>query len=470
MKTGLVLEGGALRTIFSSGVCDAFLNEKLPMPDYTIGVSAGIAYGVSYLSRQKRRNLQLLMHYANDRRYMGWGNFFDPRNRSYFGLKFAYETIPNELLPFDYETFAAYPGTVEAVETVHMPNGRSVPAVVIRADGEQTPDPACVPPEVTDHASLIAAVQACGLVGLGGAGFPTAVKLSPKDLSAIDTLVINGAECEPYITSDNREFLECSESVMRGIAAVKQHLGIKKVVIGIERNKPEAIDLMFSLVKNDPDYSVMPLQSRYPQGAEKVLIEKTTGREVPRGGLPADAGVIVLNVTTVSTLGKYLATGMPLTTKRLTVDGDAIGEAKNVEVVIGTPIGDVLDFCGVKDDVSKILMGGPMMGTAVADPAFPVLKQNNALVAFGPAAAALPAPGPCIRCGNCINACPMGLSPVEIAGAYTKNDGEMLDKLMVDLCIGCGTCSYVCPAKRPVTQTMNLAKAVWQKNKNGGKK
>ena len=180
---------------------------------------------------------------------------------------------------------------------------------------------------------------------------------------------------------------------MRGIAAVKQHLGIKKVVIGIERNKPEAIDLMFSLVKNDPDYSVMPLQSRYPQGAEKVLIEKTTGREVPRGGLPADAGVIVLNVTTVSTLGKYLATGMPLTTKRLTVDGDAIGEAKNVEVVIGTPIGDVLDFCGVKDDVSKILMGGPMMGTAVADPAFPVLKQNNALVAFGPAAtASMPAP------------------------------------------------------------------------------
>ena len=199
-------------------------------------------------------------------------------------------------------------GTVEAVETVHMPNGRSVPAVVIRADGEQTPDPACVPPEVTDHASLIAAVQACGLVGLGGAGFPTAVKLSPKDLSAIDTLVINGAECEPYITSDNREFLECSESVMRGIAAVKQQLGIKKVVIGIERNKPEAIDLMFSLVKNDPDYSVMPLQSRYPQGAEKVLIEKTTGREVPRGGLPADAGVILQNVTTLSTLGKYLPT------------------------------------------------------------------------------------------------------------------------------------------------------------------
>ena len=149
---------------------------------------------------------------------------------------------------------------------------------------------------------LLNKIKDAGVVGCGGAGFPTHIKLNAKP----DYFIINGAECEPYITSDNREFLECSESVMRGIAAVKQHLGIKKVVIGIERNKPEAIDLMFSLVKNDPDYSVMPLQSRYPQGAEKVLIEKTTGREVPRGGLPADAGVIVLNVTTVSTLGKYL--------------------------------------------------------------------------------------------------------------------------------------------------------------------
>ena len=366
--------------------------------------------------------------------------------------------------------FASVSGTVKKIVPMLQFMGATCQAVVIESDGQMTVADTVKAPEITDYASFINAVRDSGVVGLGGATFPTAVKLDVKDTSRIQEIIINGAECEPYITSDNREFLECSESVMRGIAAVKQHLGIKKVVIGIERNKPEAIDLMFSLVKNDPDYSVMPLQSRYPQGAEKVLIEKTTGREVPRGGLPADAGVIVLNVTTVSTLGKYLATGMPLTTKRLTVDGDAIGEAKNVEVVIGTPIGDVLDFCGVKDDVSKILMGGPMMGTAVADPAFPVLKQNNALVAFGPAAAALPAPGPCIRCGNCINACPMGLSPVEIAGAYTKNDGEMLDKLMVDLCIGCGTCSYVCPAKRPVTQTMNLAKAVWQKNKNGGKK
>ena len=358
-------------------------------------------------------------------------------------------------------------GTVEAIDTVLMSNGVKVQAVVIIPDGQQTPDPACAAPEVTDAKSLAQAARDCGLVGLGGAGFPTSVKLSPKNLEEIDTLIINGAECEPYITADNREFLECSDTIMRGVKAVKEHLGIKKVIFGIERNKPEAIDLMFSLTQGDSSYQVKPLESRYPQGAEKVLIEKTTGREVPRGGLPSDVGVIVMNVTTVSALGKFLETGMPLTTKRLTVDGDAVNTPKNVEVIIGTPIREVLDFCGgLREDAAKVLMGGPMMGIAVPSTDLPVLKQNNAVLAFSDKKAHLPKPSACIRCGRCIDACPIGLSPVEIAGAYNRGDVDALNAMMVDLCMSCGCCTFVCPAKRPVAQTMNQAKLM---QKKGGK-
>lgn len=357
-------------------------------------------------------------------------------------------------------------GTVQSIDSVHMPGGAHSAAVVIVPDGSQTPDPALKPPVVTDAAGLAQAARDCGLVGLGGAGFPTAVKLAPK--TPIDTLIINGAECEPYITSDEREFLESSETVMRGVKAVREHLNIGTVIFAIERNKPQAIDLMFSLTQGDAAYKVQPLDSRYPQGAEKVLIETVTGREVPRGGLPADVGVLVMNVTTVSALGKYLDTGMPLVTKRLTVDGDAVNKPQNVEVIIGTPIAEVLEFCGgVKDDFAKLLMGGPMMGTAVADVNSPVLKQNNALLCFGEKAAHIPVPGPCIRCGRCIEACPMGLSPVEIAGAFQKGDVAALNEMMVDLCMGCGSCTFVCPAKRPVCQTMNLAKAM---QKKGGAK
>lgn len=355
-------------------------------------------------------------------------------------------------------------GTVLDVAPMRMVNGAVCKAVAIKTDGSQTVDPACTPPAVTDKDSLLAAIRACGLVGVGGAGFPTAVKLAAN---TIDTLIINAAECEPYLTTDAREMLECSDTILSGIAAVMKYCDIPHCIIGIERNKPECIDLMFSLTRDMPGVSVKPLPMRYPQGAEKTLIETCTGREVPqrnaagKPGIPADCGCVVMNVTSVSTLGKYLKTGMPLVSKRVTVDGDAIAKPQNIEVPIGTLYRDVIEACGgIKPDVElgKIIFGGPMMGGASPSADFPVLKQNNGLLVFSEAKATLPAPQPCIRCGRCIDACPIGLEPVVIAGAFNKKDAAALDKLCIDLCMLCGSCSYVCPAKRPVTQTMSLAK------------
>ena len=358
-------------------------------------------------------------------------------------------------------------GTVTEITTITAPNGAAQQAVVITPDGQQTVDPSIAPPQVTDMKSFVDAVRASGLVGLGGAGFPTAVKLSPKNHDEIDMLVINGAECEPYITSDNRCFIEDTHHVLNGIKQVMKYLNIAKCVIGIEGNKPEAIAKMKSAI-DDPAIEVKTLPCQYPQGAEKVLIETCTGREVPFPGLPSDVGVIVMNVTSVAFVSKYLETGMPLTTKRLTVDGDIVKQPKNVEVIIGTPIQELLDFCGgLTAEPGKILYGGPMMGTCVADLSQPILKNNNAILAFSQERAKLPKASNCIQCGRCVNACPLGLAAKDIVVAFNKGNVELLNQLHADLCMSCGTCSFVCPAKRPLTPSIALAKIMM---KNGGKK
>lgn len=358
-------------------------------------------------------------------------------------------------------------GTVSEITTITAPNGATQTAVVIVPDGEQKVDPAIAPPEVTDYKSFVDAIRASGLVGLGGAGFPTAVKLSPKNLDEIDTLLINGAECEPYITSDNRCFLEDTHHVLGGIKAVMKYLNIPKCIIGIEGNKPEAIAKMKAAI-DAPGIEVKQMLCRYPQGAEKVLIENCTGREVPFPGLPSDVGVIVMNVTSVAFVSKYLETGMPLTTKRLTVDGDIVKEPKNVEVLIGTPIQELLDFCGgLTAQPGKVLYGGPMMGTCVADLSQPILKNNNAVLAFSEKLARLPKKTNCIHCGRCVNACPLGLAAKDIVKAYDNGNVELLQELNADLCMSCGTCSFVCPAKRPLAPSIALAKIMM---KNGGKK
>lgn len=364
--------------------------------------------------------------------------------------------------PLSAPIHASVSGTVSAITTLLLPGGRSTAAVVIDADGEQRVHESVQPPVVNDRADFLRAVRAAGLVGLGGAGFPTHVKLNPKNLDEVDTLILNAAECEPYITTDYRECMENSWDIVSGVQTIMEFLDTKRVIIAIERNKPAAIAelsrIAASVTTPARQVLVQALPARYPQGAEKVLIAACTGRRVPAGGLPADVGCVVMNVTTVACLSRYLKTGMPLVDRRLTVDGSAIEKPQNVRAVIGTPVHDLLAFCGLKKPVRKLLMGGPMMGLALMDDALPVLKQNNAVLAFAEEDVLADKASACIRCGRCVAACPMKLVPPAIAAAYVNGDPVAMEKLNVNCCIECGCCSYSCPAHRHVTQTMRLAK------------
>ena len=352
-------------------------------------------------------------------------------------------------------------GKVKMIDEVQMANGSRSPAVVINTDGLQEVSPDVKPPEVTDLPSFTNAVRESGLVGLGGAGFPSSVKLSPKDPSTIDVLLINGAECEPFITSDFRTMVDDGEHIIKGINYVRKYLGHKKAVIAIEDNKPQAIKHLKELASKEEDIEVVALPASYPQGGEKVLIYNVLGRIVPQGKLPSDVGVIVMNVTSTAFLAKYMETGMPLVEKCLTVDGTAVANPQNVIAPIGTPYKDIFDFCGgFKSEPKKVLMGGPMMGIAIPSLDLPMVKNNNAVLAFAKDEALLPPTTACIRCGKCIAACPMNLEPVELEMAYQKKDAVKLKELKVDLCMECGCCSFVCPARRDLVLNNKLAKAL----------
>lgn len=353
--------------------------------------------------------------------------------------------------------YSSVSGTVKSVADALLSNGKTAPAITIESDGEMTPDESIAVPQINSKEDFIEAVKKSGIVGLGGAGFPVYVKFATD--KKVDTLVINGAECEPYITSDSVTMVDRADDILLAIQTADKYFNFDKIVIGIEKNKASAIAKMKELSAKNSKIQVKVLPAIYPQGGEKVLVYHTVGRTISVGQLPADVGCIVCNSSTMANIGKYLQTGMPLVEKTVTVDGGAVKEPKNVIVAIGTPIGEVFDFCGgFNGEPEKVIYGGPMMGVAVPDLAVPVLKQTNALIAFNKKETKTAKTTACIKCGKCTNHCPFGINPAAIAKAYKDKDVEKLEKLGADICMLCGCCAFICPAKRPLVETNTLAK------------
>lgn len=356
--------------------------------------------------------------------------------------------------------YSSVSGKVKKISTVTVYGGMKTQAVEIETDGLQEICETVKPPTVNDFDSFVKAIKDSGITGLGGAGFPTFIKIGVKDISMAKAVIINSAECEPYITSDTRTMLDKADYIFKGIDLVQKYLAPNTVIIGIENNKKSSIAKMKEMAQTRDNVQVKVLPAVYPQGGEKVLVYNTIGKIIPKGGLPIDVGAIVINCTTLAAIAEYIETGMPLVEKCVTVDGSAVTEPKNVIAPIGTPIKNLFDYCsGFSKDPKKVIYGGPMMGISVPSLDAPVLKMTNAVIAMDEKDAKLPKPTACINCGECVNHCPLKLDPRNISKAYKLNLVDELQNLCADLCMECGCCSYVCPANRPIVQTNKLAKA-----------
>ncbi len=360
---------------------------------------------------------------------------------------------------------ASISGKVISTGEVKVASGKMLPAVTIENDGEMRLFEGIEPPKIDTKEDVIKAVRASGLVGLGGAGFPTHVKLSFDESKNIDTLIVNAAECEPYITVDYRECIENSWDIIGGVYTLAEDFGFKNVVIAVEDNKPDAIEILKNIADKDNSHGnivkLMTLKSKYPQGAEKMMVQSATGRRVPPGKLPADVGCVVMNIASVAFVSRYLKTGKPLVSRSMTVSGSAIKEPKNVRVPIGIEAQKVIDFCGgFNSEPVKIIAGGPMMGTALIDTQVPILKSNNALLAFADEKTTNKHQTACIHCGRCAQTCPMSLLPTEIEKFVLNKDAESLIKAGVNVCMECGSCAYSCPAGKPLVHYMRLGKEI----------
>ena len=347
-------------------------------------------------------------------------------------------------------------GTVKAIEPRQVASGGVINSVVVENDGMyetvaglgEDRDPAGLSrQEIRDI------MKEAGIVGLGGAGFPTHVKLTPKDENAIEYILVNGAECEPYLTSDYRMMLEEPEKIVGGLKVILQLFDNAKGVIGIEDNKPEAIARLTELVKDEPGIEVCPLKTKYPQGGERSLINAITGRKLNSAMLPADVGCIVDNVDTVIAIYMAVCKTTPLMRRIVTVTGDAIASPQNYNVKIGTSFQELVEAAGgFKDEPEKLIAGGPMMGMALFSLDIPVTKTCSALTCFMKDEVAEEEPSACIRCGRCVEACPSNIIPEKMMRAALKGDCDAFEKLDGMECMECGGCAFVCPARRQLTQ------------------
>jgi len=367
----------------------------------------------------------------------------------------------------DTEAFVAAPvhasvsGEVVEIGEARLSDGRVVPAITIESDGEDrlsedigpTGELANLSPgEIKDI------IREAGIVGMGGAAFPAHVKYSPPEGATLDTIIINGCECEPFLTCDDRVMLEYPGEIVFGLEAILKATGAERGIIGIEANKPEAIEAMRTAV-GDSGYEVVPLQVKYPEGAEKQLIKAITGREVPSGGLPLNVGVVVNNVATAVAIARAIKSGTPVYERVVTVSGDVVARPANLLVRVGTPIRALFEYCGgFTESPARILSGGPMMGQAIADLDIPVVKGTSGILALSDRVAAMEEEEPCIRCGRCVDVCPTYMMPL-FAARYP--DEEALGYNPLD-CIECGSCSYICPANQRLLPRIRLTKMLAQ--------
>jgi len=355
-------------------------------------------------------------------------------------------------------------GTIKAISTSAHPMRVSAPSVTIAVNHEA----AAAEYQASDWQQLSAdelkgKVHGAGIIGIGGAGFPTHVKLSPPRDAQIDQLLLNGAECEPYITADHRQMLEHASEVVEGARIIMKILGVTKCQIGIESNKPDAIEAMTraaeAVSSTDCHILVQGLEVKYPQGSEKQLIEALTGRKVPAQSLPSAVGVVVQNVSTAAAIFDAVVRSKPLYEKVVTIAGKGINKQANLLVKVGTKVSDIVDYLGgVKPELAKIIMGGPMMGFAVSDLNIPITKTTSSVLFLTEDEIDANPHSACIRCGWCIDACPMGLEPKEVGNHVEANRAEDTAQFGVFDCFECGSCAYVCPAKRPLVQFVRLAK------------